>query len=59
MPKIESLSTDGLLTIRFNKRMRVPERYREIEESEVALRWLEAEGNQGRNETLLVGEGLR
>lgn len=41
VPKIESLSSDGLLTIRFNEKMKVPERYRDIEDSEVALRWLE------------------
>jgi len=26
-PRIESLSSDGLLTIRFNKKMQVPKRY--------------------------------
>ena len=60
MPRIESLSSDGILTIRFNKKMQVPERYRDIEESQVALRWLEAEGNaDGKNETVLIGEGFR
>lgn len=59
VPKIESLSSDGLLTIRFSKKMRVPEKYKNIEDSEVALRWLNAQGNvEGKNETYLTGTGF-
>ena len=40
VPTIESLDNNGVLTIKFDKKLRVPERYKTIEEAEVALRFM-------------------
>ena len=40
VPTIESLDNDGLLTIKFNKPLKVPDDISVIEESEVALRFM-------------------
>jgi len=57
-PKFEKLTTDGKLGISFSRPIKVPEKYRKIQNSEVALRWLTAQGNvESRKETYLTGEG--
>ena len=56
MPTIESLDNDGLLTIKFDKKLKVPDNYKVIEDSEVALRFMQAEI---RNETYMTERGYR
>ena len=53
-PTIESLGNDGLLTIKFDKKLRVPDKYKKIETEEVALRFASA-----RNETYLTMQGYK
>jgi len=46
------------LTIRFDRPLKPPARVKAVEDSQVALRWLQAEGNiLPKNETYLIGEG--
>ena len=56
MPTIESLDNDGLLTIKFNKKLKIPPNYKVIEDSEVALRFMQAEV---RNETYMTKSGYK
>ena len=56
MPTIESLDNDGLLTIKFNKKLKVPSNYKVIEDSEVALRFMQADV---RNETYMTKTGYK
>ena len=53
-PIIDRLENNGVLVIRFDKKLRVPEQYKKIEEAEVALRFMTA-----RNETYVTSEGFR
>ena len=53
-PTIVSLESNGILIIKFDKSLRVPEEYDQIPDTEVALRFMSA-----RKETYLMTEGYR
>ena len=53
-PTIEGLDNDGVLTIKFDKKLKVPDEFKSIEDAEVALRFMKA-----RTETYLTMDGYR